>query len=45
MKTRMILLLSLLPLHLLQAQTERAIPNYVWSDANVTNKDGSRCGE
>ncbi|NLX67361.1 MAG: hypothetical protein GXZ19_11470 [Bacteroidales bacterium] len=44
MKTRIILLLSLLPLHLIQAQTEKAFPNYVWSDANVTNKDGSRFG-
>ncbi|HHT28993.1 hypothetical protein [Petrimonas mucosa] len=45
MKTTTILfLLLLLPLQMMVAQTEKAFPNYVWSDANATDKDGSRFG-
>lgn len=28
----------------LYCQTEKAFPNYIWVDANATNKDGSRFG-
>lgn len=44
MKTTTLLLLLLLPLQFLWAQTEKAFPQFTWTDANVINKDGSRFG-
>lgn len=44
MKKTTLLLLLLLPLQLLWAQTEKSFPQYTWVDANVLDKDGSRFG-
>ena len=44
MKIKLLLLLTLMPLQLIWAQTEKAFPNYIWVDTNVTNEDGSRFG-
>ncbi len=44
MRTRTLLLLLLLPLQLLWAQTEKAFPQFTWTNANAIDKDGTRFG-